>query len=160
MKLGTKIFAMACICAATTAFAQGASLSLSGGNHDTSLPVEVTADSLSLDQSSSTATFEGTARVGQGAVRLAADKIVVKYDQAGSAIASVQAIGNVVFTNGVDMAEAANATYQVSSGALVMKGSVLLVQGNTAISGNQLNLNVLANTAKITGNVKTVLTPK
>jgi len=102
--------------------AQGASFTLAGGAHDTTLPVEVTADSLSIDQSSNSATFDGTARVGQGTLRLGADQIVVSYNQEGSAISSVQATG--------------------------------------AISGNQLNLNILANTAKVTGNVKTVLTPK
>jgi len=140
--------------------AQGASFTLAGGAHDTTLPVEVTADSLSIDQSSNSATFDGTARVGQGTLRLGADQIVVSYNQEGSAISSVQATGNVVFTNGVDMAESGSARYDVTSGQLVMKGNVLLVQGNTAISGNQLNLNILANTAKVTGNVKTVLTPK
>jgi lipopolysaccharide export system protein LptA len=160
MKLGSKIVVLALIGFAAPMFAQSAGITLTGGKHDTTLPVEVTADSLALDQSSGSATFEGTARVGQGSLRLGADKIVVNYDQNGSAIASVQATGNVVFTNGVDMAEAGSASYIVSSGMLIMKGNVLLVQGATAISGDRMDLNILANTAKVSGSVKTVLTPK
>lgn len=160
MKRCLIIFLMVLMCTGSVSHAQVAGLKLSGANHDTSLPVEVTADSLSVDQSSNTATFEGAARVGQGALRLGADKITVKYDQTGGEIVSVQAIGNVVFTNGVDMAEAGNAIYSVSSGLLSMSGDVLLVQGNSAISGDKLDLNVLANSAKVTGNVKTVLVPK
>ena len=91
---------------------------------------------------------------------MGADQIAVRYDQTGGQIASVTATGNVVFTNGIDMAEAANAIYDVAAGGLIMTGNVLLVQGKTAISGDRLVLNVLANTAKITGNVKTILTPK
>jgi len=143
-----------------TAFAQSAGITLSGAKHDATLPVEITAENLSVDQASNTASFAGNARVGQGALRLGADRITVKYDQTGGQIASVTATGNVVFTNGTDMAEASNAVYDVTFGGLVMTGNVLLVQGQTAISGDRLDLNVLANTAKVTGNVKTVLTPK
>jgi lipopolysaccharide export system protein LptA len=160
MKFGLKSITLILVCAGMTALAQTSGLSLGGGNHDTSLPVEVTADSLSVDQASNAATFEGTARVGQGSLRLGADKIVVNYDQVGGQIVSVQATGNVVFTNGVDMAEAGTAIYRVSSGLLSMSGNVLLVQGTSAISGDQLDLNILANSAKVTGNVKTVLAPK
>tara|TARA_R110002094_G_scaffold10677_11_gene20566 strand:+ start:311 stop:793 length:483 start_codon:yes stop_codon:yes gene_type:complete len=160
MKLSSKTFAIALICIGAPLWAQQTTLSLAGGVHDTTLPVEVTADSLSLDQGSLSATFEGTARVGQGSLRLGADKIIINYNKAGGDINSVHALGNVVFTNGVDMAEAGNATYVVSTGQLVMTDRVLLVQGATAISGNRLDLDVLANTAKVSGNVKTVLTPK
>jgi len=160
MLIRSTLLSIALIVSGGAVSAQGASFTLSGGTHDTSLPVEVTADSLSIDQGSNSATFDGTARVGQGTLRLGADQIVVRYNQDGSAIASVQASGNVVFTNGTDIAEAGTARYDVSSGQLIMQGKVLLVQGNTAISGNQLNLNILKNTAQVTGNVKTVLTPK
>lgn len=154
-----KIIATALICLGSSAISQTSGFALSGGKHDATLPVEITADSLSVDQSSNTASFSGNARVGQGDLRLGADQISVNYDQSGGQIASVQASGNVVFTNGVDMAEAENAVYDVTVGGLVMTGNVLLVQGKTAISGDRLDLNILNNTAKVTGNVKTVLTP-
>jgi lipopolysaccharide export system protein LptA len=159
MKQSLIIIATALMCFGTVAISQTSGIILNGSEHDTTLPVEITADSLSVDQSSNTANFSGNARVGQGSLRLGADQITVNYDQAGGQIASVQATGSVVFTNGVDMAEAANAVYNVAGGGLVMTGNVLLVQGATAISGDRLDLNILANTAKVTGNVKTVLTP-
>jgi lipopolysaccharide export system protein LptA len=160
MKQSLKIIAIMFSCLGSAAIAQSGGISLSGGNHDAALPVEITADTLSVDQSSNSASFSGNARVGQGDLRLGADQITVRYDQTGGKIASVTATGNVVFTNGVDMAEAASAVYDVTAGGMVMTGNVLLVQGNTAISGDKMLLNILSNTAKISGNVKTVLTPK
>jgi len=160
MKQSLKTFAIIFSCIGTISAAQSGGISLGGGKHDTSLPVEITADTLSVDQSSNSASFSGNAKVGQGELRLGADQISVRYDQTGGQISSVTAKGNVVFTNGIDMAEAAQAVYDVASGGLIMTGNVLLVQGATAISGDRMDLNILANTAKVTGNVKTVLTPK
>ena len=140
-------------------FAQNASLSLSGANHDINLPVEITANNLSINQSSNSATFEGTAYVGQGSLRLSADKIVVRYNQDTGKVTSVEATGKVVFTNGEDIAEAESAIYKIDSGLLSMSGNVLLVQGKSTISGNYLDMDILKNIANLSGNVKTTLAP-
>ena len=57
---------------AGTAFAQAANIALGTGAFDTSLPVEVTADQLSVDQSNGRAVFDGNVLVVQGEVRLSA----------------------------------------------------------------------------------------
>ena len=140
-------------------FAQNASLSLSGANHDITLPVEITANNLSINQSSNSAIFEGTAYVGQGSLRLSADKIVVNYNQDTGKVTSVEATGKVIFTNGEDIAEAESAIYKIDSGLLSMSGNVLLVQGKSTISGNYLDMDILKNIANLSGNVKTTLAP-
>ncbi|MDB9697743.1 hypothetical protein OAA80_07085, partial [Amylibacter sp.] len=140
-------------------FAQNASLSLSGANHDINLPVEITANNLSINQSSNSAIFEGTAYVGQGSLRLSADKIVVNYNQDTGKVTSVEATGKVIFTNGEDIAEAESAIYNIDSGLLSMSGNVLLVQGKSTISGNYLDMDILKNIANLSGNVKTTLNP-
>jgi len=140
-------------------FAQNASLSLSGANHDINLPVEITANNLSINQSSNSAIFEGTAYVGQGSLRLSADKIVVNYNQDTGKVTSVEATGKVIFTNGEDIAEAETAIYKIDSGLLSMSGNVLLVQGKSTISGNYLDMDILKNIATLSGNVKTTLAP-
>ncbi|GLQ35498.1 protein-glutamate methyltransferase [Amylibacter marinus] len=147
-------------CISGLAYAQGASLSLSSTPHDASQPVEVTADSLTVDQASRTAVFSGSARVGQGAMRLGADQIQVTYSDTASEISKVSATGSVVFTNGAENAEADRANYDVAKGLLIMQGNVLLLQGGNAFSADTLELDVLNNSANLTGNVKTVLVPK
>ena len=153
------IFALGLMILTSKVFAQSASLSLNGESHDINLPVEITANSLSINQTSNSAIFEGTAYVGQGSLRLSADKIVVSYDQETGKVTSIEAAGKVIFTNGEDVAEAESAIYKIDTGLLKMSGNVLLIQGKSTISGNYLNMNILENIASLTGNVKTILAP-
>ena len=146
-------------CLASPLLGQGSGIALSTGAHDASLPVEITADSLTVQQSTNSAEFLGNARVAQGDLRFGADKITVFYDTEGQAVSQIQANGNVVFTNGAESAEARNATYTVASGAIILSGDVLLLQGPNAISGDQLRLDLTSSRAFVSGNVKTVLVP-
>ncbi|MDB9891961.1 hypothetical protein OAC99_00780 [Amylibacter sp.] len=159
MKIYLKLFILGLLLLSPKVFAQNASLSLSGANHDINLPVEITANNLSINQSSNSAIFEGTAYVGQGSLRLSADKIVVIYNQDTGKVTSVEATGKVIFTNGEDIAEAESAIYKIDSGLLSMSGNVLLVQGKSTISGNYLDMDILKNIANLSGNVKTTLAP-
>jgi lipopolysaccharide export system protein LptA len=145
--------------ASSASWAQGTSVDLLGSSYDNSLPVEVTADKLAVDQASSAATFEGNARVGQGDMRLEADSIRVEYLAEGG-VSKVEAIGNVTFTNGAESAEAQSAVYLVGEARITMSGGVLLIQGPNAISGDRLLLDLTTNQGVVEGNVKTVFTPK
>lgn len=153
----TTVFAIAL---ATSVFAQGAGISLSPSNHDTKLPVEVTADNLTVEQSSNTAVFKGNARVAQGDLRFGANSITVSYDSAGSTVSTITAVGDVLFTNGNETAEGQRATYTVATGQLILSGDVLLLQGPNAISGDRMRLDLNTNKAVVEGNVKTVLAPR
>ena len=159
MKIYFKLFTLVILLLGPKAFAQSATLSLNSKNHDVSLPVEITANNLSMNQASNTAIFEGNARVGQGLLRLAADKIVVIYSQNAKKVDSLEANGNVLFTNGEDIAKSENAVYKIDSGLLKMSGNVYLIQGKNTISGNYLDMNILENIANLSGNVKTILAP-
>lgn len=132
--------------------------------HDTSLPVEVTSDRLDLDQGSGTAVFSGAVHVGQGELRLSADRVQVFYDpesQAGTGpIQRLIATGGVTLANGAEAAEADEATYEVSSGHIDMKGDVLLTQGSNALSGDALAINLVSNTAQMQGRVRTLFVPQ
>ncbi len=162
-----KIILLAFVLGAATLFApvsfavaQGASIALTPGNYDNSLPVEVTADMLNVAQAENTAEFVGNAKAIQGDMRLGADKVVVKYNQEQSAIETVTATGNVVFTNGTEVAEAQKAVYRLGSSNVVLTGNVLLLQGANAISGDSLTLDLTTNKGSMRGNVKTVFVPK
>lgn len=148
-----------CLCASFAA-AQSTGIALSSAQHDGTLPVEITADNLTVQQANNTAEFAGNAKVAQGDLRFGADKITVFYDEATGTVAEIKANGNVVFTNGAESAEAQNATYSVNSSAIVLMGNVLLLQGVNAISGDTLTLDLTTNKARVNGNVKTVLVPQ
>jgi len=140
--------------------AQGTAIALTPSSYNNALPVEVTADALNVAQASNSAEFSGNAKAIQGDMRLGADKITVTYNQEQSAIETVIAIGNVVFTNGAEVAEANKAVYRLGSSAVVLTGNVLLLQGPNAISGDALTLDLVTNKGSMQGNVKSVFIPK
>ena len=141
------------------ALAQGAKVAFGGLKQDTSLPVEITADSLEVNQTDGRATFTGNVLVGQGDMRLSAARIEVDYDADGKAIKTLHATGGVTIVNATDAAEAAEAVYTIASGTVVMTGNVLLTQGPNAISGQRLVLDLRDGTGVMEGRVKTVFTP-
>ena len=145
---------------ATAALAQGTGISISPTSVDSSQPVEVTADSLTVEQSTNSAVFTGNAKVVQGDLVLSANSIMVRYNQEQSAIDLVEASDNVVFTNGAEVAEAQRGIYRVASGRIDLAGDVVLVQGPNAISGDALTLDLTTSKGTMTGNVKTVFIPQ
>lgn len=139
-----------------SAFAQGANVAFGGLSHDTSLPVEVTADQLDVSQADGTAVFTGNVLVGQGEMRLSAAKLRVEYGE-GSQIEKLVATGGVTLVNGAEAAESRDAVYTISTGIVVMSGDVILTQGRSALSGAKLTVNLNAGTGVMTGRVKTIL---
>ena len=59
--------------------AQGTNVAFGTIRQDTGLPVEVTADNLSVDQGDGTAVFTGNVLIGQGEMRLSAARVLVVY---------------------------------------------------------------------------------
>jgi len=134
-----------------------------GQNHDRSQPVEITSDRLDLDQAAGTAVFAGNVKVGQGELRLAADRVQVFYvagtgDGAGQ-VQRMVANGNVTLSNGSEAAEAEQAVYEVVAGTVDMQGDVLLTQGRNALSSQKLHIDLDAGTAQVEGRVQTIFTP-
>lgn len=144
----------------SAALAQGTGISISPTSVDSSQPVEVTADNLTVEQTSNSAVFTGNARVVQGDLILSAERILVRYNQEQSAIEIVEATTGVVFTNGQEVAEARRGIYRVASGRIDLSGSVVLLQGPNAISGDALTLDLNTSKGTMSGNVKTVFIPQ
>ena len=131
-----------------------------GNAQDVKLPVEVTADNLSVDQATGKAIFSGKVLVGQGTMRLAADKVAVVYGGADARrITALEATGNVTLAAGEDAAEAEKADYDVASGNVVLTGNVLLTQGQNVMSGERVEVNLATGTANVSGRVRSVLQP-
>jgi lipopolysaccharide export system protein LptA len=145
------------------AAAQGAEVPFGGLSHDASQPVEITAERLDLDQAAGTAVFTGAVKVGQGTLRLAADRVEVFYaDTAATGTGRVErmvANGNVTLSNGTEAAEAESATYEVAAGTIDMTGDVLLTQGSNALSSQSLHIDLNTGTGQLEGRVRTIFVP-
>ena len=132
-------------------------IALGGIAVDTTAAVEVTADSLSVDQDTGTAVFDGNVMIGQGDLRLTANRVEVVYGTGSSEIAQLNASGAVTFVTANEAAEAQSAVYDITSGFLTLTGDVILTQGASAISAGRMVINVSDGTATMDGRVRTVL---
>lgn len=150
------------ICAAVVSalaspLAAQTNVDLGGLTVDTSAPIEVTADSLSIDQDTGRAIFDGNVVIGQGALRVTAGRVEVVYGTDTSEIAQLIASGGVTFVTESEAAEAQTASYEITTGMLTLEGDVLLTQGASAISAGRMLINVTTGTATMDGRVRTVL---
>jgi lipopolysaccharide export system protein LptA len=130
-----------------------------GVAYDASTPVEVTADSLTIDQTTGQAVFSGNVIVHQGDLRMAARQIRVIYTEANGrqTVDEVVASGGVLVTRGTEAAEGSEARFDVASSLLTMSGSVLVTQGATAVAGDRLVVNMRTGNGSVEGRVRTVL---
>lgn len=158
--LPVRILAVCVMLAASAVQAQTTNLAFGAVKADTSLPVEVTADSLDVNQTDGSALFKGNVLVGQGEMKLTARQVLVVYSKDGGGIQRVEATGDVVLVSGPDAAEADRADYSIDTGVIVMTGNVLLTQGPNALTSDRMTVNLATGTAQMNGRVKTVLNPK
>lgn len=137
--------------------AQGFDIAFGNLEQDTDMPVEITADSLSLNQADGTALFKGNVVIIQGTMRISAPKVIVYYDEETSGISRLEANERVLLVKDSDAAEADKADYNIDSGIVVMTGNVLLTQGNNTMNSNRLTADLNNGTAQLEGRVKTIL---
>jgi len=127
---------------------------------DTDAPVEVTADSLRVDQATGQAVFTGNVLIGQGQMRLSADSVTVVYAEGDqSRIQSMNATGGVTLVSGPDAAEAKEAVYDVASGNIILTGDAIVTRGESVLAGDRIEVNLNDGTASVRGRVRSVLQP-
>jgi len=131
-------------------------IDLGGISADPKAPVEVSADNLSVDQDSGTAVFSGNVVIGQGDLRLSAGSVRVVYSDSTGDIAQLLATDGVTLVTDSEAAEAATADYNLTTGILTLSGSVLLTQGASALSAEQMTINLNSGRAHMSGRVRTV----
>ena len=140
------------------AFAQGAQVPFGSLTSGEAQQVEIAADSLAIDQATKTAVFSGGVVAGMGELRLSADSVEVVYAEEGSvgAVRALRAKGSVIFVSGDDSARADSAVYNLVEGDVLMEGNVILTQGQNALSGERLRIDIDAGTALMEGRVQTI----
>jgi len=144
---------------ATSAVAQQATIAFGELEQDTTLPVDVAAESFSVNNADGTALFSGDVRVTQGEMTLAAAEVRVEYNPEGNAISRLLASGGVTINSLGDAAAAAEAVYTIDTGVIVLTGDVLLTQGPSAMSGEKLTINLKDGTGVMEGGVTTTFVP-
>lgn len=147
----------AMVCAQT-----GTQVQFGGLKQDPGLPVQVTADKLTVNQNDNSAVFMGHVIVAQGQMRLAAPKVRVDYakgQEASGHISRLIATEGVTLTTDTAAAQGENADYHVDTGKIVMTGNVILTQAQNAMTGKQLNIDLNTGIGVMVGRVQTVFRP-
>ena len=137
--------------------AQGFKVGFGNMQQDSSLPVEVTADSLSVNQTDGSAVFSGNVKIIQGDMRMTADQVNVHYHTETRGIAKLVATGDVLLAQGGDVAEAQMAEYSIDDGAVRMSGDVMVLQETNTITADEMVVDLRNNSAQMSGRVKTIL---
>ncbi len=128
-----------------------------GSRQQTEQPIEITADSLEVQQDKRLAIFSGNVKAIQGTMRLRAATLVVHYrpakegGMAESGISSIEASGRVFFSTAEETAEGDSGVYDVDKGTITLNQNVVLTRGNNVIRGNRLVLNLESGRSKVEG---------
>ncbi len=147
---------LALIALPTVAIAQGTSVQLGSQDRDTNAPVEITAEKLAVDQDAGIALYTGDVVVIQNDMRLAAPRVLVTYSEAKDEITNIEATGGVIMVTADEEAESDRADYDVEAGVVVMTGDVLLNQGLSALTAQEMVVDLDKGTANMVGRVKSV----
>lgn len=133
----------------------GQSLNLS----DRSL--EITSDSLEVDQSSGASIFSGNVVAAQGPMRLTADSLQIEYSTDPQTnrqrIDRLIADGSVTMVTESEAVEARRAVYSLADQTIEMTGDVVLVQGPNVLAGEHFFADLAAGSGRMTGRVRTVI---
>lgn len=152
------ITASLCFGFATSVQAQSANLNFGGLSVDPNAAVEISADTLNVDQVTGQTVFIGAVKIGQGELKLSADRVEIAYANSGD-IDRMIANGNVLFVTPTEQAEAQSAVYSLSEKTLILQGDVLLSQGQSALLADSMRVNLASGNAVMNGRVRTILQP-
>jgi lipopolysaccharide export system protein LptA len=126
--------------------------------HDTSLPIEITADVLEVLQDQRIAIFTGNVDATQGDMVLSADRLRVHYGDAEDAPAAapetgsirrIEAEGNVFLSSPRETAQGTTGVYDVASNRVTMVGAVVLTQEDNVIRGERLEVDLVSGRSQI-----------
>lgn len=153
----TRTVVSACLAATAgapiLAFAQTAGGGL--GSHDTSLPIEIVADRLTVEQAEGRAVFLGNVLAEQGEMLLRADRLVVYYELGeagidGQAIRRIEVEGNVTIASAEETAVGDEGFYDVTGAMIELAGNVVLTRDANVIRGDRLEIDVEQQLATMT----------
>lgn len=130
-------------------------------DHDSNLPIEISADSLEVEQEEQVATFAGNVDAVQGDLVLSADRLRVHYEGEnsgvglaagrGNSIRRIDAEGNVIIASPEETAEGKQGTYDVPAKLVTLEGEVVLTRGANVIRGERLELDLVSGKSRMIG---------
>ena len=123
-----------------------------GKGYDTSLPIEITADFLEVQQEEQIAVFTGNVDAAQGELNLRADKLIVHYRSnaaESNAISMIEAFGNVFLSSPTEIAQGEKGVYNLDTDKIELTGGVVLTRGESVIRGDRLDMDLASGRTRV-----------
>ena len=123
--------------------------------------LEITSETLEVDQETGVSTFSGDVVVAQGDMRLTAQSLRIEYSTSGEdsrqRIDRLVADGGVTMVTEAEAVEARSAIYSLTDQTLEMIGDVVLVQGANILAGERFFADLRTGTGRMSGRVRTLI---
>lgn len=130
---------------------------------DSRAPVEITADTMEWMNDKGIAIARGNADAVQGRYHLHADVLTAYINQGDGANANrirlIEAVGGVVLTTPEETARGEVGTYDVEHRVVTLEGSVVLIQGDSVLRGEQLVMDLVSGRSTLYGGDSGVVQP-
>lgn len=143
------------------AFAQDMQLRLGESLNLSQRQLEITSETLEVDQETGVSTFSGDVVVAQGDMRLTAQSLRIEYSTSGEdsrqRIDRLVADGGVTMVTATEAVEARSAVYSLTDQTLEMIGDVVLVQGANVLAGERFFADLRTGTGRMSGRVRTLI---
>jgi len=121
--------------------------------HDTSAPVDFSADHIEVQDRADRVVVVGNVQVRQAGLNLSAARLTVAYhDNGGVEIDRLDASGGVTLTRGNERASGDVAIYDLNRKLITLIGHVQLSQGANRLSGSRLVIDLVSGRASVDGN--------
>ena len=120
--------------------------------HNSSAPVDVTADRIEVQDRADRALFVGNVHVRQAALTLDTSRLTVAYSNAGGIqIQRLDASGGVVVRSPSETARGDFAVYDLNRRLITLVGSVVLTRRGSRIHGSRLVIDLQSGRAVVDG---------
>ena len=120
--------------------------------HDTSAPVDFSADHMEVQDRADRVVVVGNVVVDQAGMHLTAQRLTVAYhDTNGLEIDRLDASGDVVVTRGDERASGSVAIYDLNRKLITMIGNVQLNQGTNHLSGGRMVIDLASGRTTVDG---------
>lgn len=120
--------------------------------HDSSAPIDVSADRIEVQDRADRAIFSGNVEVRQGNLRLSTARLTVAYASAGGIeIERLEASGGVLLRSPSETARSQYAIYDLDRRIVTMIGGVALTRGASHVEGGRLVLDLDSGRAVMDG---------
>jgi lipopolysaccharide export system protein LptA len=144
------IAALTLVLVAAPALAQTSALK----GHNTSAPIDVSADRIEVRDTDKQAIFTGRVTIRQGGMTLDADSVKVFYTQPKSGspeISRLDAQGNVKLVTASETATGRYGIYDVARKTITLVGNVVLTRGGSVLNGQRLAIDLASGRSTLDG---------